>query len=97
MDVYRYREQRAHANFVLTGLNLMRREYPNLCDFTIKTDDDTFPCHRSVLSLFSSYFKAAVDGGFKEKTENLIILQVRKTGYRYRHIVRIIWSHTEDL
>nr|CAB3259950.1 kelch-like protein 21 [Phallusia mammillata] len=75
MDEFVYSGGVEHAGFVLRGLNETRRSAPGLCDFRVICEDRVFPCHRTVLCLFSEYFRGAIEGGFKEKLENEIMIQ----------------------
>ena len=75
MDELHHKED-GHADFVLAGLNRFRQIDPKLCDFTLTAEDRRFPCHRSVLCLFSSFFRAAIQGGFRETSQHYAHLQV---------------------
>ena len=79
MDKLHHREDSDHAEFVLIGLNRLRHIDPKLCDFSLSTDKCSFPCHRSVLCLFSSFFRAAIQGGFRESFQHTVHLQVSCT------------------
>ena len=82
MDELHHREGSKHAEFVLEGLNRFRHLDPKLCDFSLTTDDSNFPCHRSVLCLFSSFFRGAIQGGFRENSQQSAHLRVRKDFFR---------------
>lgn len=47
-------------------------------DFTVRCDNKVFNLHKIVLSYGSEFFRAAIDGGFKESTENLMIVNEAK-------------------
>ena len=76
MDVLEHMETNEHAEFVLGGLNRFRHTDPTFCDFSLSVSDCNFPCHRSVLCLFSSFFRAAIRGGYKELHEQCVNLKV---------------------
>ena len=76
MDELHHNENSDHAEFVLAGLNQFRHIHPKLCDFLLTTNGRHFPCHRSVLCLFSSFFRAAIQGGFRENSQHSVHLQV---------------------
>ena len=71
MDVYLYSDITDHSLSLLQGLDKMRIFNPQLCDYNLVTSNgEKFPCHRSVLCLFSNFFRATIDGGWKESFDN---------------------------
>jgi len=77
MDEFVFSDREKHAEFVLHSLDESRRSSPHICDFMIVCDGQQFPCHRSLLCLFSEYFRSAIVGCFKEKFDNKVVIQVR--------------------
>ena len=75
MDILQHNES-DHSHFVLISLNRFRLTEPKLCDFSIHVEGTHFPCHRSVLCIFSKFFRAAIQGRFREDTENCVHLKV---------------------
>ncbi|XP_059175135.1 kelch-like protein 40 [Physella acuta] len=43
-------------------------------DFTVKTGDETIPCHRFVLAACSDFFQGLFRSGMREVTENCVVL-----------------------
>ena len=60
-----------HPLQVLGGLNNLRQE-GLFCDVTLCVDGVEFPCHKIVLSSFSSYFKAMFSGDMAESKQNKV-------------------------
>ncbi len=67
-----YRDPIHHTQLSLE-LNEFRRQ-GLLCDVTIRVKDGAFPCHRNVLAISCSYFKAMFTSGFKEREQSEIEL-----------------------
>lgn len=70
MDKLVYSDEPDHAIDTLRGLDDLRLNFPELCDFTLVIEEDEFPCHRSVLCLHSKYFRGMIGGKFMENHSN---------------------------
>ncbi|XP_068122710.1 kelch-like protein 35 isoform X2 [Hyperolius riggenbachi] len=63
-----------HAKEILQSLNIYRQSGV-FTDVVLQIEDQTFPCHRGVLSANSSYFRAMFGGSLKESNLNTINIQ----------------------
>ena len=63
----------SHLSRLSAGLNQLRQQ-ATFCDVSIIVGDQRFPAHRAVLSSTSDYFQGMFTSGFKESTENEIII-----------------------
>lgn len=68
-----------HAREILQSLNIYR-QCGIFTDVVLQIEDQTFPCHRGVLSANSSYFRAMFGGSLKES--NLSVINIQKISSR---------------
>ncbi|XP_072257999.1 kelch-like protein 35 [Pyxicephalus adspersus] len=68
-----------HAREILQSLNIYRQS-GIFTDVVLQIEDQTFPCHRGVLSANSSYFRAMFGGSLKESS--LSVINIKKISAR---------------
>ncbi|XP_069615502.1 kelch-like protein 35 [Ranitomeya imitator] len=73
-----------HAKEILQNLNIYRQS-GIFTDVVLLIEDQTFPCHRGVLSANSSYFRAMFGGKLKES--NLSVVKIEKISARIMNVL----------
>ncbi|KPI36916.1 uncharacterized protein AB675_6036 [Cyphellophora attinorum] len=64
-------------------------------DFTIKCGDKSFAVHKVVIASHSDFFRAAIESGFKEATENEIIIR-ESTCVAVAMVITFLYFLTND-